>query len=219
MEKLLLITRPEHDVTTRYLSKWSEKIIDEAENKKVNVIDLQRDKACRNRFINTLEKMAPELVILNGHGNENCVGGHNDEVILRDSDKKAINSKIIFARSCKSAHTLGQNAISQGATTYLGYKEDFWFKYNTNKISRPLEDKTSALFLEPSNHIAISLLKGHSAEDSNNKSRALFRKNIEKLLIEGPSSEDYDAIGYLYWDMIHQVCLGNENAIFGRPNN
>ena len=141
MGSTLLITRPEHDVTTHYLSKWSEKIIKEAKNKGKSAIDL-----------------------------------------------------------------------SQGATAYLGYKEDFWFRYNVMKISRPLEDQTAALFLEPSNYLVIALLKGHPTGYANNKSKALFRQNIEKLLIEGPSAEDYNAIRYLYWDMLNQVCLGDKEA-------
>lgn len=214
MGNSLLITRPEHDVTTRYLSKWSEKIIKEARNKGKNVIDLFRGKANRNRVISTLEKRSPGLVVLNGHGSENCIRGHNNEIILKNSDRQVFNSKIIFARSCKSAKTLGPNAITQGATAYLGYKEDFWFRYNITKISKPLEDQTAALFLEPSNYLVISLLKSHPTGYANNKSRALFRKNIEKLLTESPLAEDYDTIRYLYWDMINQVCLGSEDATF-----
>jgi len=56
MGKTLLITRPEHDAGTRYLSKWSEKIIDIAKDKGINVIDLHREKAGRDRVIGTLEK-------------------------------------------------------------------------------------------------------------------------------------------------------------------
>ena len=208
----LLITRPEHDITTRYLSRWSEKVIKKASRKGIDIIDLCRDKANRKRVIGILEKRNPNWVFLNGHGSDNLVAGHNNEIILKDSDKKAVNLKIIIARSCKSAKGLGRKAIAHGAIAYIGYKEDFWFSYNTAKISRPLEDKTAALFLEPSNHIIISLLKGHSTGHANNKSKALFRRNIEKLLIEGPIAEDYNAIRHLYWDMTHQVCLGNQDA-------
>lgn len=210
----LLITRPEYDPTTHYLSKWSEKIIKEAKAKRINVIDLWRDKANRNRVIGILEKRDPKLVFFNGHGSENFICGHNNEIILKESDKKAVNSKIIFSRSCRSARVLGQNVINYGATTYLGYKEDFWFRYRIEKISRPIEDKTAELFLEPSNYLIIALLKGHSTGLANRKSKALFRKNIEKLIVEGPSAEDYDAISFLFWDMINQVCLGRDDAIF-----
>jgi len=214
MRGSLLITRPEHEPAMRYLSRWSEKIIKEAKEKGVNVIDLYRNKANRKRVIGILEKRNPKLVVFNGHGGEDFVTGHDNEVILKNDDEEAVNSKIIFARSCKSAKVLGATAIKRGAIAYLGYKEDFWLVYNILQISRPLEDKTASLFLEPSNYVPIGLLKGHPTGEANNKSKNLFRKNIERLIIEGPSSEDYYTIRYLLWDMMHQVCLGNQTATF-----
>lgn len=214
MLRSLLITRPDHDVTTNYLSKWSKEIIKESKDKGINVIDLDGAKANRNRVIGILEKRSPGLVILNGHGSQDSVAGHNDDVILGVNDKKAVKDKIIYARSCKSAKVLGEKTISHGAQAYLGYDEDFYFLYSRDKISKPLEDEAATLFLAPSNQIPLSLLKNHCAGEANEKSKASLRKNIEKLLIDGSSSEHYRAIGYLYWDMIHQVCLGNEEAAF-----
>lgn len=214
MARTLLITRPEHDAGTNYLSKWSEKIIDLAEDKSVKVIDLHREKASRDRVIGTLEKTGTKLVVLNGHGSDNSVHGHNDEVILKEGDTKAVKDKIIYARSCKSAKCLGKHSISQGALAYLGYEEDFIMLSDEASARKPLEDKTAGLFLEPSNYIPVSLVKGYTAGDANNRSKTLFRKNIERLIIEGPSSDNYDAIRFLLWDMNNQVCLGNENAIF-----
>ncbi|MDO8662635.1 MAG: hypothetical protein Q7K98_05390 [Candidatus Omnitrophota bacterium] len=214
MLKSLLITRPDHDCTTNYLSKWSKEIIKEGEDKGITVIDLDGDKANRIRVIGTLEKKSPGLVILNGHGNQDSITGHNNDVILEANDRKAVKNKIIYARSCKSAKVLGEKAISHGAQAYLGYDEDFIFLYSRDKVSKPLEDKTATLFLSPSNQIPLSLLKNHCAGEANEKSKALFKKNIDKLLVAGPSSEHYRAIGYLYWDMIHQVCLGDKKATF-----
>ncbi len=209
----LLITRPEHDITTRYLAKWSEEIIKEAQAKGMGVIDLHRTKANRERVIGVMEKISPRLVVLNGHGSKNSVAGHEDEVILESSDKKAVKSKIIFARSCQSAQGLGQKSIANGANAYLGYKEDFLLAYNPSKISRPLEDKTAKLFLEPSNAVAVSLLKNHSTGYADKKAKDLFRRNVKNLLVKGPSGDDYFTVKYLLWDMTHQVCLGDMDAI------
>lgn len=68
MRESLLITRPEHEPAMRYLSHWSKKIIKEAKEKGVNVIDLCRNKANRKRVIGILEKRNPKLVVFNGHG-------------------------------------------------------------------------------------------------------------------------------------------------------
>ncbi len=214
MWKTLLITRPEHDDGTTYLSKWSKKIIDLAEGRSIKVIDLHRERANRDTVIGILEKRGPKLIVLNGHGSDNSVHGHNDEVILKEGDAKAVKDKIIYARSCRSAKSLGKNSIAQGALAYLGYKEDFIMYTDETNAGKPLEDKTAELFLEPSNYIPVSLVKGHAAGDANNRSKAKFRKNIERLVIEGPSSDNYNAISFLLWDMNNQVCLGNENAIF-----
>lgn len=55
-DKALLITRPEYDITTRYLSKWSMQVVDEAKAKHNDVVDLEAEKATRERFIGTLER-------------------------------------------------------------------------------------------------------------------------------------------------------------------
>lgn len=176
------------------------------------MIDLYRKKANRKRVIGILEKKSPEFVVFNGHGNESCVTGHDNEPILTKDDHKAVSSKIIFSRSCRSAKILGHYSVKHGAKAFLGYKENFWLMYNTDKMSKPFEDKTAALFLDPSNSVAISLLKGHKAGDANKKGKNLFRKNIEKLLIAGPSADDYGAIRLLHWNMTNQVCLGDKEV-------
>ena len=210
----LLITRPEHDVATYYLSRWSEIIIIKAKEKGINVIDLHRGKANRKRVIGTLKKVCPRLIILNGHGSDVSVQGHDNEIILDERNKEVIKDKIIYARSCRSARILGEISILHGVEVYLGYKEDFILFFDPTTVRKPLEDKTAELFLKPSNYIPISLLKGHTAGEANDRSKNLFRKNIEKLIIEGPSSDNYYAIRYLLWDMTHQVCLGDRSAIF-----
>lgn len=191
MKNNLLITRPENDDATYYLSKWTEKLIKEVGGKGIGVIDLWREKANRKRFIGTVKKSNPKLLFLNGHGDVDNVGGHDEEPILTAKDKGVVDNKIIYARSCRSGRILGNILTDQSGATYLGYKENFWLGYYPEKVSKPLEDERAALFLEPSNYIVHSLLKGHSAKDANIKSKILFAKNIEKLLAEGPANENY----------------------------
>lgn len=216
MEKSLLITRPEHDLTTLYISKWSEKVIDEAKRKKVDVIDLHREKANKNRVAGILKKKAgiKMLVIFNGHGNADMVTGHDNEPLVTKDNADVLSAKIVYARSCQSAKVLGKTAVAKGCLAYLGYQEDFIFLIDEDKITKPLEDAKAALFLEPSNYVINSLLKGHSAIDANNRSKNLFRKNLEKVLTGKNSSEDRYAARFLYWDMTNQVCLGDGSATF-----
>lgn len=211
--KSLLVTRPEHDIATRYLARWSEPVLKEAGRKGVRVVDLHKKKANSSRVRGVLKKRSPRLVFLNGHGSDEVVTGHDNEVILDEGDREVVEGKIFFARACKSAKKLGFALVANGAAVYLGYEEDFVFLLNENKASRPLEDRTAALFLEPSNHVVIALLKGHSAREANERSRRLYGANIARLLTQ-EGSEDYDAVKLLYWDMVHQVVCGDENAAF-----
>ena len=215
MERSLLITRPEHDVTTRYISKWSEKIIKEASEKHVDVIDLHKDKANKDRVLGTLKKKSSlrMLVVLNGHGNSTTVAGHNNEPLITKDDAEVLAGKLVYARSCQSAKVLGKTAIAKGTIAYVGYQEDFIFLIDEDKIMKPLEDAKAALFLEPSNYVISSLLKGHSAADAHHRSKNLFRKNLEKVLTGKTSSEDRCAARFLYWDMTNQVCLGDGTAV------
>lgn len=57
--------------------------------------------------------------------------------------------------------------------------------YNPSEVSRPLQDDTVKLFLEPSNAVAIFLLKNHNTGYADRKAKKLFRKNFEYRGHEG----------------------------------
>jgi len=212
MNKILLTTRPKHDYTTHYLFYWASEIIKLARDKGVSVLDLKKKRANRKEFESMLSKKEPLLVFLNGHGNADCVAGHDDEILLEaGKNEELLEMKIIYALSCKSAKELGPKSVGSGALSYVGYDNDFVFLWEEGKISKPLEDKTAQLFLEPSNCVVGSLLKGHTVGEACRKSKQLFLKNIHELLTSENSSE---IVPYLMWDMRHQVCLGDRSSSF-----
>lgn len=215
MSKTILITRPSYDSTTRYISSWAEKVIQVAKSKGNSVIDLYKNRANKKETIGVIQKKNPTLIFLNGHGNDEIVTGHEGEVLIGVGVNEAIlKSKIIYALSCRSAKVLGPSSIQHGAEVYIGYDEDFIFMYSVDKINHPLEDTTARLFLEPSNQVGISLLKGHTAQSSHENSKKFFMRNIQRLLTSQASKEDSAAVRYLLWDMQHQVCMGNGGARF-----
>ena len=213
MPAQLLITRPEYEAPTRYLSAWSKLIIDEAQHRGMDIIDLDREKAKRNRVLGTLQKKQTEkmLVVLNGHGGESWIRGQ-EEVILTTADVKNLLNKIIYARACSSAKELGPQAVAAGALAYIGYDIEFAMYIEEGKVGHPLEDRTAALFMEPANYVASSLIKGHPAGEANRRSRKKFAENIQKIIIEGAKSPYYYTISVLYDNMVHQVCLGSNEA-------
>jgi hypothetical protein len=214
VNKVILITRPEHDDTTYYLSRWSFQAITKASAKGIKVLDLHKNKASKSNVESMLAKQKPSLVLFNGHGSEDTVTGHNNELVITKNNSKLLKGKIIYALSCCSAKELGKNSVEEGAEAYVGYDDDFIFVYEPTKISRPLSDETAKLFLEPSNKLVISLIKGNSVEISCKCSKEAFSDNIQKLLSSEASKEDTNLARYVWWDSHHQICLGNKKASF-----
>jgi len=186
-------------------------VIELAQEKGIKVWNLEGERANRKEVESIIKKRKPSLVFLNGHGDDGAVAGHNNEVLIEAGDNEDIlASKIVYALSCKSGKKLGPESIKKGATVYIGYDDDFVFITNPNKVSDPLSDETASLFLEASNQIIISLLKGHSAKDCHDRSKKIFARNAAK--VSTGDSKEYLLAAYLLWNAEHQVCLGDENA-------
>ncbi|MBI2664503.1 hypothetical protein HYX10_04135 [Candidatus Woesearchaeota archaeon] len=208
MNKTYLLTRPEHDATTYYLSKWAGETVPYAEKKGIRVLDLHGKRANKREVESMLKSFSPGLVVLNGHGNKSTVTGYNDEPILEAGKNEALlRSKIVYAISCSSAKELGRKSVKRGAISYTGYDDDFIFIYDPNNFSRPLKDNTAKLFLEPSSVFAESMLKGNTVEEACTKTRNLFKENIRKLMAS--SGGDASSVRYLWWDLRHFISHGD----------
>jgi len=205
----MLITRPEHDKTTHYLSNWSKEIINIAEGKNIKVFDLNREKAIRTNVEVRLRKLSCNLTFFNGHGNFNVITGHNNEpIIIGGENENLLKSKIVYAISCKSAKELGPRSVKAGAVSYTGFDDDFIFVYEPENISRPLHDNTAKLFLEPSQLFMKSLIKGNSVREGMDKTKKLLADNFLKAL----NDNDRDSAKYLWWDLKHFVSHGDVDA-------
>lgn len=215
MNKSLLITRPEHDDTTHYLSNWSLDSIELAKSKSIEVLDLKREKANKTEVEGRIKKLKPGLIVLNGHGDDRTVSGHKNLPIIKVGENEGLlKSAITYAISCSSAKILGPRSIDSGATSYIGYDDDFVFFYEPNNISRPLEDKTAKLFLEPSQELMNALVKGNAVEEAHSRAKSLLRANVSKLMSSGASKEAGTYVRYLWWDFIHLKLLGDSKATF-----
>lgn len=210
--KTFLITRPRHDLITTYFHHWSKKLIDLAGKKGANVIDLQHKKVNKRELTGRLAKTRPHLIILNGHGNPLEVTGHDNTELITPVNAHVLKDAIVYARSCDSAMALGQIAVSQGARAYIGYLQPFYTAFNLDKTTHPLSDELAALFLEPSNHVAVSLMKGHSAGDSSKRSKNLSQKKVQQLTSSQASPEDLVYAKYLWSNMQSQICHGDKDA-------
>jgi hypothetical protein len=213
MATILLVTRPKHDITTRYISTWAEKVIAEAKTRGNTVLDLPGSRARRENVEGMIAKQQPQVLFFNGHGNAHCVGGHDDErLIVADDNDAILAGTLVYALSCKSARVLGVQSVNKGARTYIGYSDDFVFLMTTTKQTRPADDPLAALFLDPSNQVVLSLLKGHNAQTAYLKAKREYARTIQKLLTSETNRDDTATVRYLYWNMRHLVYHGDGNA-------
>lgn len=212
MSKSLLLTRPNHDNTTNYLCFWSESVIGIAESKKFNIYDLKGKKANKANFESYLKARKPDFLFLNGHGNANSMLGHNNEPILESSSTAFVKGLIIYARSCDVGQSLGSQLISSGVKVFIGYDRNFVFGYTHSKITKPFEDPLAKLFLEPSNLVVTTLLKGNTAQESHERSKEAMWKNLRKMLSSIATDEEKRLAPYLWSNIKGQVLYGDQTA-------
>jgi len=209
----IIITRPEHEIVTRYLSRWSKNFIKEAEKKGYTVLDLYRDKANKKELEGRIEKLSPSFLYINGHGNESVVSGHDDmPLVSLGKNEHVLADKITYAISCCVAKKLGISVCKHKNTTFIGYKKSFMFNARRKFLNNPTKDERAERCLNPANKVALALIKGHTAKEAVYISKKETMSKMKKLLPCADDREVQDDLTCMYWNMSHQVCLGNEDA-------
>jgi len=216
MKKTLLVTRPNYDDATGYLFYYAKKVMDYAKNTKI--LDLVRPRLTRNNFTNLIQKQDPSLIFFNAHGNERLIYGdkiEGKEEILVEEKKNhfLLTNRITYARACWAAASLGKACITKGGC-FIGYKTPFSFWFDERWPTKPSNDNIASLFLEPSNLIVSSLLKGNSAGEAFDKSLTMSKKNILKLLKRREEPGVMASIMLLWNNIQGQDILGDRNLCF-----
>lgn len=213
MSKTVLVTRPNHDITTTYFYLWSEEVLKLA-SKSYKVLNLHGRKANRKAFESYAKKHKPDFFFFNGHGSDEIVTGYNDEPLLISgkNDDLCLES-IIYIRSCSAAKTLGVSLIQQSVKACIGYNTKFGFMRLIEKERDPLSNPLVKLYLEPSNIVATTLLKGHTSLDAHLRGLGEMKKNLRKLLSSENPFTDSTGIVLLWSNIRGQVLLGDPNAV------
>jgi len=212
--KDILITLPEYDDTTFYCSKFAEEIVKLAKDSGLRVFDIRKDRVNRKIVVAMLQEKNPRLILFNGHGSDGTIAGHNDEILIKTPDDlDLLKSKIVHSLSCNSAKKLGKEAVENGATSYVGYENDFIFFFDKNKASRPLEDTFAKPVFEAANQISLSLIKGNNIAESFIKSQKTYEKWINYYRLHGELLEAPQSLIALMWDKESQIVHGDKNAI------
>lgn len=184
-----------------------------AKKKKRLVLDLLGSKANKKLFWSYISSKSPSFIFINGHGNADSIAGQNDEILLTvTSQISTLKGVVFYVRSCNSAKKLGTYLVSNGVSCFIGYKREFVFFQNSSFTTRPLDDYIARIFLEPSNLIPTTLLKGHTTREAFERSQIAMRRNLQKLLSSKASFEDRLSAPYLWSNIQAQVLLGNTGA-------
>lgn len=207
MNSALLLTRPNYDVGTNYLFYWSESAVTPSRGFKI--LDLKGDRANKEKFVSYIEKHQPSIIFFNGHGSENIISGHNNEILVESGrNEYLLKGCIVYARCCDAAKKLGFDCVKKGTLSFVGYKRKYILGYSASHITKPLLDPVAKLFLEPSNLVIKSLLKGNTVNIAFQKSKEGMFKNIRFMVSGSASVEQKDAAPYLWANINNQVVIG-----------
>lgn len=211
--KVFLVTRPNFDPATHYIYHWSEVVIAEAKKKQMLVLDIKGKDVTHKTLLSYSKKHKPALILFNAHGSDTEIFGHLNETLI-DLDTKDISfiNAIVYARSCNSAAKLGPVLVKNGIKTFIGYSQEFAICQTNQKISNPVGDNIAKLFLEPSNIIPVSLIKGNTAKQSHLKSIEMMKKNLYHMLSSKATLEERNSASFLWRNMKYQTVIGDNQA-------
>lgn len=208
MNKIILTTKPNFDETTFYISHYSNLVTKEAERKGIKTKSFEGKEATKKNVQKFMKKQKPKFLFLNGHGNSESIEGNKGEIIFSINDKHLFSEEIIYARSCLLGKKFGKEVFKNKKGCFIGYKYPFMFYIDETNSSNPSKDEIAKYFLEPSNKIALGIIKGNNTKEANNKGKKATLKNIKKIMLEENNS--FLIIGALWNNYVGQVLYGNE---------
>jgi len=150
--------------------------------------------------------------MFNGHGSPSVICGYKNEIIIKAGENSVLlKNTIVYSLSCSSALKLGVKCVTEGTKAFVGYDDEFALGMDTNYQATPLRDKRARMFLEPSNRLFESLLKGNKVKVAVDKSKKLIKRNISLLKTDNSPEAAYYA-PYLFSNYLSLVVHGDEEV-------
>ncbi len=213
-----IITMPNYDDATAYLYYYSEELVKFAEENRISIIQLKRPRLRRANLQTSILKQKPQLLLFNAHGDEMTIygdklGNKTEYLIRKGENHHLLEEKLTYARACSAAASLGR-ACTQKSGCFIGYNQPFSFWTDTSRTTTPLKDKVAQLFLQPSNELAMALLRGKSAREAADIFITLSKKNLLHILSKKEEPGAMISAMILWNNMTAQEVLGNEEMIF-----
>jgi len=214
MQKGLLITCPEYDDGTSYLTYFSKAIVEEAINKSLKIKKIKDENLNMKDFSEIMEKLDYKLVVFNGHGLPDSIYGHKGNIIVKVGENdKQLKERIVYARACNAGLLLGSECMKETKSgSFIGYVLPFVFFMDEKWTTNPHNDKVAWLFLEPSNLVPISIIKGHTSLEAHKNAKRQMLKNMESLLKNKQEQETPFYLEALWNNYDGQIIFGDNSA-------
>jgi hypothetical protein len=163
--------------------EWSEPVIKIAEEKGIKVDCIDGQKVVKKEIMSRVEKLNPNFIFLNGHGDSESFYGYENEVVIETDNATIFRDKIVFSRACNCLEKLGKDAVEKhGCKSFIGYEFEFVNVRQTDIELKPRKDKISEPIWEVSNSVPIGLIKGATVNESVEASHKKATKEISRLL-------------------------------------
>ena len=214
MKPAVLMTLPQSDDVTEYLHAFSQDIIKTAKDRGIPINTLEREKAIRKIFESEL-RTNHRLIVFNGHGSNDLITGHKEEVIIKNGEnEELLKEKITYARSCYSAEGIGNSSMKGSKTgCFIGYSLPFMFYNDITWSGCPSKDPIAKIFFTTTNRIPNGILKGKTCLEAHESSKKAILKAIKKAILR--DNPDGQPIAEALWNNYSfQTIIGNKNAAF-----
>jgi hypothetical protein len=159
--------------------KGMQHISDEANQCGLTLIEAQKNEANKGPIWEILESSNPIFVNGVGHGSTTIYTGDDEHnYVFSIQECSILAGRVIYLNSCYTAVELGPESVSQGAIAYAGYKVA-WAWFSDDLDADPYDVYHAEPFWRSSNEFPISLIRGYSVEESEQKCIAEYDRWIE----------------------------------------
>lgn len=212
----VFITRTKYDPPTGVLFPWSNEIIEFLKMKGITHKVLDKERVTRKNIDGLIEPLNPRLIVFNGHGDNDEIYGHKDEVIIKVGENTSLlDSKIVYARTCFAADGVGAEFKNMSSDScFIGYSDFYYVVSDDKHATRPHLDPLTKPARLSSNKIILEILKGKTVKESLEESKKIML-DYAKIYAEMKGFPEYIAAArFMKHNIRHQVSVGNENTTF-----
>lgn len=139
---------------------------------------MKNENFVENKFSKYVEDHKPNIIFLNGHGDDfAAMGFQKSPVLMVNKNDHLLIGKVAHIISCFTANFLAQSAMDKGCNGYLGYKNYFYIWFIEDN---PKDDIIATMFQEAVNVASKTLLEGGGVKKAFEKSQEAYEKRINE---------------------------------------